>query len=302
MKKQFLGIFGIAMLSLALFSCKEQPVGIDYSNAKKTDTSYTATVEAPQVKNYYIEEFTGVRCVNCPQGAAKLDTLIAANPDRLKIVAIHAMSFAAPNYTKGSVQDLRSQAGADITSLIYGGDPAKPNASFDRLNIATGSNPMLSPYGQWEAQLAKAKVENPSTPINMYVTSAYNAADDAYDIKVKLAYTADVSDAHALSIYLVEDNIIDKQVEPEIDNFNFKHVLRQALTPVNGVGVLDSLTFKKAGLVYETNYQLKLDLTDETENKHKFWNLDNIHIVAFVHKPTVGSDKKVFQVVDAALK
>lgn len=302
MKKQIFGISSAALLMLGLFSCKEQPVGVDYSNIKKTDTTYMASVEAPQTKNFYIEEFTGVRCVNCPQGAAKLDEMMTANPDRLKIVAIHAMSFAAPNYTKGSVQDLRSTAGAEITSLIYGGDPAKPNASFDRLNLTTGSNPMLGPYGGWAGQLEKAKAENPSTPVNIYVTSTYNSSAEAYDIKVKLAYNSDLADAHALSIYLVEDNIIDKQVEPEIDNFKFKHVLRQALTPVNGVSVLDSIEVKKAGLVFETTYQLKIDMTDETENKQKFWNLDNIHIIAFVHKPTGGTDKKVYQAVDAALK
>ncbi len=302
MKKQFLRISGVALMGLGLFSCKEQPVGIDYSNTKKTDTSYVAAVEAPQVKNYYIEEFTGVRCSNCPRAVLKLEELMAANPERLKVVAVHAYAFATPDFNKGSKQDLRSKASENIIDLLYGGNPGKPTASFDRLNLSTGTNPLLQSDAYWDATLAKAKIENPSTPINIYVTSSYNASDDAYDIKVKLAYNADVSEEHALSIYLVEDNIIDKQVEPEIDNFNFKHVLRQALTPVNGVPVLDTLTVKKAGLVYETNYQLKMDLTDEKENKHKFWNLDNIHIIAFVHKPTAGNDKKVFQAVDAALK
>lgn len=302
MKRNFLRIFSASILALGLFSCREQPVGIDYSDTKRVDTSYMATVEPAQTKNYYIEEFTGVRCANCPRAAEKLDQLIAANPDRLKVVAVHAYGFSAPNYDKGSKQDLRSKAGAGIIDLIYGGDPAKPNASFDRLNISTGTNPMLSADANWDAQLALAKTQNPGTPINVYVTSVYNTDLDAYDITVKLAYNKDVDEPHALSVFLVEDGIIDQQIEPLIPDFKYKHVLRQAITPVNGSMVLDSVDVKKAGLVYEITYQLKIDPADENENKQKFWNLDNVHVMALVHKPTGGTDKRVFQAVDAHLR
>ncbi|HLU16924.1 MAG TPA: Omp28-related outer membrane protein [Edaphocola sp.] len=303
MRKIKFSIAGLAMLAAGAFSsCKEQPVGVYYGASKSWDTMYVASVEAPQTKNYYIEEFTGVRCANCPRAAEKLTQLTEAHPDRLKIVAIHALSFSAPNYDKGSKQDLRSKAGEDIAKLIYGKDPNKPNASFDRLNLGTGTETMLASDAYWDSKLEEAMLENPSTPVNMYLTTSYNADADVYDIRVRLAYTEALAQPHALSVFLVEDNIVDNQIEPFIENFKYQHVLRQAITPVNGTTVLDSISVKQPGMVYEVLYQFKLDPNDATEYKHKFWNLDNVHVVALVHNLTAGDDKRVYQAVDAHLK
>ena len=304
-KKRFPAV--AALLGAAfLFSCKEQPVGI-FTGEKAVDSTYVAGIESAQPKNYYIEEFSGVRCPNCPAGALKLEELMADNPNRLKLVTIHSGVLTAPK-AGVSKQDLRPGLNGEgdgllIINSIYGGDPPKPAASFDRMNVspATG-DPLLGNKDQWDAMLAAVKSQNNTTPINMYLTTSYDAGKDEYNIQVKIAYTQAITDPHFLTIYLTEDNIVDEQIEPVINNYEYNHVFRQSVTPYNGIAVLDSIPNKEAGRVFITNYKLKIDPNDGTILKQKFWVLNNVHVVAFVHKSTGGNDKKVYQVVDAKLK
>lgn len=304
MTKIITGLSCVGLASLFLFSCKEQPVGVDFGEGKKSDTTYVATVETAQDKNYYIEEFSGVRCVNCPQGAAKLEELsaIPANKGRLKIVTIHAASFTEPDYTKGSKQDLSSEQAKKMMDLVYGGDMSKPQASIDRLNLFNGTNPLVGPRTEWESKLNTAKANHPTTPVNIHVSSEYDQQLDAYNIKVKLAYTENVTEPQYLTILLIEDSIVDNQIVPLIENYTYRHVYRQAITPINGAVILDSLPTKVAGRVYETNYSFKLDLNEGNEFRHRNWNLDNVHIVAFVHNATSGTDKRVYHAMDTHLK
>jgi len=304
MTKIITGLSCVGLASLFLFSCKEQPVGVDFGEGKKSDTTYVATVETAQDKHYYIEEFSGVRCVNCPQGAAKLEELSAmpANKGRLQIVTIHAASFTEPDYTKGSKQDLSSEQAKRMMDLVYGGDMSKPQASIDRLNLFNGTNPLVGPRTEWESKLNTAKANHPNTPVNIHLSSEYDQQRDAYNIKVKLAYTENVSEPQYLTILLIEDSIVDNQIVPLIENYTYRHVFRQAITPVNGTPILDTIPTKVPGRVYETNYTFKMDLSEGNEFRHKNWNLDNVHIVAFVHNATSGTDKRVYHAMDTHLK
>lgn len=304
MKQQFLKFAGIGFISLSFFACKEQPVGIDYGNSLQADTSYMATVETAQTKNYYIEEFSGVKCSNCPQGAAKLEAMSAApeNKDRLKIVTVHALMLADPDFNKGSKQDLRSVDGENIIKVIYGGEVAKPVASFDRLSIGTlGGEKLIGPLSTWESMLSKAKQDYPNTPVNIHITTKEVGAN-TYNINVKVAYTQDVNVPQYLTIYLIEDSIVDKQIDPEIENYTYRHVLRQSITPFNGKPILDSLNTKQAGLVYEANYQFIHEPNVENAYRHKNWKMKDMHVVAFVHNATSGPNKRIYQVVDTHLK
>lgn len=304
MTKFITGLSCVGLASLFLFSCKEQPVGVDFGEGKKSDTTYMATVEPVQDKNYYIEEFSGVRCVNCPQGAATLEAMseAPANKGRLKIVTIHAASFTEPDYTKGSKQNLSSEQAKRLMDLVYGGDMSKPQASIDRLNLFSGTNPLIGPRTDWADKLNIAKSTYPTTPVNIHISSTYNQETEVYNIKVKLAYTANVTEPQYLSILLIEDSIVDNQIVPLIENYTYRHVYRQAITPVNGTPILDTIPTKVPGRVYETNYSFKLDLSDGNEFRHKNWNLDNVHIVALVHNATSGENKRVYHAEDTHLK
>lgn len=296
--KPSLSILGIAFTS-ALFSCKEQPVG-DLTKAVAQDTTYVTAPPAAQTKNYYIEEFSGVRCINCPNGAEELENLQAQYPGRLVVTSIHAGDLTAPNYNKGSIQTFKTDDGESILSVIYGGDPGKPCASFDRLPIVSGStnNYLNRYYNQWSTMLSSVMQQYTSTPVNIDVKSTYSSSTDEYLVNVKVAYNEAMSGSQYLSVYIMENHIIDKQIDPEIDNFEFNHVFRGALTAFNGTPILDTIANKEAGRVLESNFKLKIDKTDA---KQQFWKPENMKVVAFVHNATSENNKRVYQVQETKL-
>src|SRR5690348_14133339 len=80
------------VLGSLLYSCKE--VGPDINlhgnqNALTDSTYVESPVQTPETKNVLIEEFTGVRCPNCPQGHVIIANIKAANPGRVVSVSLH---------------------------------------------------------------------------------------------------------------------------------------------------------------------------------------------------------------------
>lgn len=290
----------LALAAISIFSCKEQAVG-DLTKQVALDTTYVGSIPTAQLKNYYIEEFSGVRCVNCPDGATVIEELITQNPDRLVSVTIHAGDLTSPNYNKGSLQSFKTEDGESILSIIYGGDPGKPCASFDRVAIANSSpvSYLNRNYNQWATALSQVKTAHPTTPVNVDVTSTFNSTEGVYDIKVKLSYNQSVTDPQSLTVYLIENKIIDQQLSPEIANYEFNHVFRSSITPFNGSPILDSLTTKEAGRVLEKTFKYKIDPNSEIQ---KFWKPENMKVVAFVHNPSSNTDKRVIQAKQISLK
>ncbi len=53
---------------------------------------------AVQPRNAVLEEFTGVNCVNCPDGHLRANQLYAAFPGRVVLINIHSGSFATARF------------------------------------------------------------------------------------------------------------------------------------------------------------------------------------------------------------
>lgn len=300
MKKTF--IYTSAALMLFAASCKEHGVPIDLSEGGQSeDTTYVGTVEAPQSKRILIEELSGVTCVNCPQGAEKLEELDAANPGLLSIVTIHTGVFTDPIEGK-SKQNFQTADGRTLRELVWGEQGGKPTAAFDRLPIGNQTNKyFVDGYTEWATKINDAKNMHPATPINLSVTSSYDEIKGTYEIETTVKYTEAVSTQQALHLFLIESKIIDVQ-ELSASNYDpdyeFNHVFRRAITPAaTGKLFLTDMGIKEAGRVYVYRTSLKIDETDEAQ---KLWKPVNMKVVAFV--ANVGSDdKRVLQVQDTKL-
>jgi len=85
--------FFIPLSVIVLFSACTKEIGpaIDFSKVQAKDTFYMAPVENAQLKNVLIEEFTGVKCPNCPDGHNIVATIQNANPSR--VIAIGYYPF-----------------------------------------------------------------------------------------------------------------------------------------------------------------------------------------------------------------
>lgn len=288
--------FYLACLSpFLLYSCKEKGVLIDLKpKAANMDSTYVTTVEKPQLRSVFIEEFTGASCVNCPMGHQTVASIIEKNPGRIVAAAYHTFnggSVFKPVNKEGvkSKYDFRDSAATDISTTIYKGVNSIPIAGIDRVPL---NNSLQIGRTQWTTQADQRLAITP--PANLYVTSTYNAANNLVDLKIKVAYTKAVSARNVLTIGVTESKIIDVQAFPTyIDTaYEHNHVFRKCLTPFYGVSILDSLATKEPGRVYEYKYSFA---------PASFWNLENCKVIVVLSNDETG-DKEVLQAQEVKLK
>lgn len=224
------------MLAFASSSCKEIGPNIDLGgpgrDATLADTTYVAaTVEAAQTKNVLLEDFTGVRCKNCPLGAAQAASLLALYPDRLIVVAQHSQFLNQPYPGE---PDLRIDESQDLETMLA---PVlgKPSGAIDR-RIFSGETVILqASVNKWANLVTQALTE--TTPVNLHIETDWNATTRNLTVTVTVHYTGTETGENRLSVMLTEDNIIATQLQPDdsVDsNYLQRHVLRQMFTRFNG--------------------------------------------------------------------
>jgi len=278
-------IFGFIVLGLIFLigACDEVPPAIDFT-IPLTDTSYVeSTLPTKQQKNVLIEEFSGVTCVNCPSGNAFVEELVDRYDGRVITATLHAGSFATPLNISNEDFEIAETAQIDATLGVVG----YPAAAVDRIQFSGDGIPMNSPYSNWEA--ATEEQLKKSTPVNIELTSEYDAKENYLKVRTKMTYTEDIQDNHNLSIYLLESKIIDPQLSVDapgglIKDYEHNHVVRDMLTSSSGVPVHSSSIVE--GLTIIKEYEINLSVN---------WNVDNCELVAFVHK--TGTDKEIIQSV-----
>ncbi len=290
-----ISIPAIAAIALLASGCKETGPSIDLTNGKHNvliDTAYVeSTVQAAEPKNVLIELFTGVSCINCPAAHVTVDNIVAANPRRVIGLALHSTAepAAQDEPPPGTRQNLGS---ADAQTIVshFGEPGARPVGAVDRVvHSATFINSIFDIAGNFNGyattQLAKA------TPVNITLTSTYDAATRSGVILTELHYTAAQPDSNKVTIYLIEDSIVTSQLQADnSDDTNYVHndIMRMALTNALGDRINTTLI---AGTVIKKAYSYNLGTG---------WRPEHMRIVAFVHRYS-GSDE-VLQVKDVKLQ
>lgn len=292
----------LAVGSLVLFAnaCKEVGPAIDLTPEEiPFDTSYSDATPAPEQKRILVEEYTGVKCPNCPSGTTILKNYASAHPDRIVIVALHSGSLTDPISGKSKYNFSNPEVQNMVNNYLGGNTPPKPAAAIDRIDRGGAYGMFAINKNQWTSYLDERL---PATsPVNISVTSRYDSALQRVIVRAKVVYTQTVTKKQNISIWVVENKIVDAQYDGTvtIENYEHNHIFRDFITPVGtGARILDSAT-KQPGLVFETQrvYQPKY-LVSTTLDK---WNLDNCKIVVVVHNDEPG-DKQVAQVAEVKLK
>lgn len=176
-----------------------------------------------------LEEYTGMRCVNCPQAAEEARLLKEAFGESLIVVTIHAGSFATPS---GNFRpDLRTEAGNHYFNYFrFAGTPV---GMVNRKR--QGESMAISPAG-WADAIRKAL----ATPIEARVEGqAVFEEENAFNCTVKISGISPMEKETKLMLWLVEDSIRTPQVIPGgvNDSYLQRHVFRQALNSTWGESV-----------------------------------------------------------------
>ena len=262
-------------------SCNEVGPNISLRNNANSvsDTTYVESpVATPEIKNVVIEEFTGVRCPNCPQGHQIIASIKSANGSRVASVSLHPINSLGIHYSF-SADTFQNQKAQDLFNYLeqIGFEPV---AAIDR--IPSSGNSVLWDKGVWAnkvtAQLAQ------TTPVNILLSGTYDSTTRELTIVAEMHYTANVAEKNKLTVLLTESDIQSAQLDGSvIDTFyTHKDVQRAFVSDIQG-DVLDAPL--DAGRVFVKVYKTTL------ANK---WKPQNMHILAYVHE--YENSKLVYQV------
>lgn len=269
-------------------ACKELEV-LDRPTSTITllDTTYIASsIEAPMPKIVILEEFTGVRCINCAPGHDEATNIKASSGG--KVIAIAEHSFFLDDPYPFSYKDLTSEDAEAIATLI-GPVGSKPTASVNRKLFAGESSKILDKT-KWASRSNDEMLL--TSPVNLHLLSTFNSADTSSTFLFTAHFTSAVADPLKYTIMLVETDIVTAQLLPtnEVDsNYIHKDVLRNVVNTAEG-DALGTATITP-GRVFSKQFKIHVDPD---------WNVDKLSIVVFIHK--AGSSYEIVQAEEIPFK
>jgi hypothetical protein len=251
----------------------------------------------PQPANVLIEDFTGVKCANCPRAQTEAKNISNSNPGRVVVIGIHPgkgllSSFVTPFKTPGddydSKYDFRTDEGADIITFL-GGSSQLPIGAINRTKFAGEANVLIDDP-KWSNYANSFMSKNSAVNIDTFgKKGAYFEKPNVIRVNVVLTYTKELTDSQYVSIAIIENGLIDHQKNGSntIHDYEHEHVLRRMITPALGSQLRASIV---AGRVFQRTFEYTL-----TENEK--WNSQKLKAVVFVHNGTLGNNKLVVQQV-----
>jgi len=242
------------------------------------------TPRATPVRKVLVEEFTGHRCGNCPRGAETITNLINTHGEQVIAIAHH--TFNLPQFTEPLANDtvsnpglyylydFRSQESLDIDVKFGVNTMGVPTGFVNRRNFGSG---VVMAYTAWTSRVNTALSAAPQ--MDLQLKSFYYPADSSLCVYYYTEILENMTGNYKVAMYITEDSIIrwqkDYDATPEnIQYYNHKHVMRKAINGVSGT-VLTTNSTLTDGESFIDGYSTELDLN--------VYNLDHLHIVAFVY-------------------
>lgn len=260
-------------------SCEEIPPQINPQMGPIDNPGDTTPVDN-QPRQVLIEEFTGVNCVNCPDGSQAIETLLDIYGEQLIAVSIHSSGFFSQPLDE-SQYDFQTIEGDNI--LSYLGEPiGYPTSVINRKKFPDEFDLQLG-KGQWAGYIAEETAIPPKVRIG--IKPSYDVNSRELDVDVTLYVAEDITDPDVrLSVMILEDDIVDAQITPNglEEDYKHKHVLRDMLTNFDGNVIAEDLL---ADAEIEKSFNMTLPAG---------WEANNCKVVVFVSLG--GQVKDVLQV------
>lgn len=245
---------------LLFVGCEEIPPNINMTGVTDTTTNTLGKV-------VLIEEFTGVRCANCPAGHDKVKDILATKPGKVIAISIHEGFYSVPyDFSKDT---FKINEGESITSMV-GGVIGYPAGAINRV-LFSGESKIAVFKDKWEAFIDQELLKTP--PLKIDIANTYTSTTRNLKVDITATYNESINDSNYLSVAITETGIIDAQLTPAgMDTFYIhRHVLRDMFTTYSGEIISGS---KVSGFEFKKSYSMTLP------NK---WIADSCDVVAFVH-------------------
>ncbi|MGN0033626.1 MAG: Omp28 family outer membrane lipoprotein [Candidatus Limimorpha sp.] len=209
-----------------------------------------------------LEDYTGVKCNNCPAAAVTANELQEQHEGHLIVLGVHPKgALQLPN---GDFPDFRTEDG---------------NTWNNNFNIASYPNGMVnrkSVIGPAEWATAVNDEIGKNAPARVVIKTEYNEGTRELTLSIHTLFMEDVEGKINLTTCIMEDNIIGKQVTPNgIDtSYMHRHVFRGTADGITWGRTLDNTaTTISKDRRFVTNMKFTVD-----EN----FNADELYIVAIL--------------------
>ena len=190
---------------------------LTYSCSQISESERFIAVEPATVKRaVLIEEFTGQRCVNCPNAATEIARIQQSYGENVIAVAIHSGPLAI--FSRDQVTGLRTELGD--TYYNYWGVEEEPSALINRKGGVVRLN-------QWQAMIHDQL--QLQTPLSLKVV-CQNRTTDGIGIQVSVHSSAPYRGK--LQLWLTEDQVVAPQLMPDGTmnaEYVHQHVLRSSI-------------------------------------------------------------------------
>jgi thiol-disulfide isomerase/thioredoxin len=242
------------------------------------------------LRKVLIEEFTGHKCVNCPQAHQIIDELKEEFDEELVAIAVHAGSFAEPDTDPESLytNDYRTATGQELNSTFQ--VQGYPTAMINRKE-----NAFLYYRSSWKAEVRQIMGEQATVGIE--IQPEYTEGSSTLGADIKVMFTETPENQVNLCVYITESGVISAQLNrneevgptPDIVDYEHNHVLRGSLNGTWGDPVTEGAVV--SGMVYSHTLG-GFALSDE-------WVPQNMAVVAFVYDQAT---QEVLQVEKTKIK
>ena len=194
---------------------------LSVTNNDTTQNSDTIT----NVKKVLLVDFTGIRCVNCPEAHEIIHQIQSLHPGQVVPIAFHVTNLARPS--GDYVTNLRTDEGNEIAS------------TFDITEIPIGlidafDKTQLKQRTQWAAIVDTCVTQK----ANVGLKIEYSLSDSTLNVNITMKSFKNLDNDPTLCVYLLEDSIITRQSADNdsgyIENYVQMNVFRKALTNVWG--------------------------------------------------------------------
>lgn len=257
----------IAFLASTLWSCNENKPLIPCLSC---EGGGIITEPETVVKKVLMEEFTGVRCVNCPQAKTEIENLQSEGLFGEKFIAVsyHAGFFSRPYPTsKNDYQTAEGDALLDFLDQPVG----FPSGVINRKQFSGEDDLQIEQFAAWGGFVSQELEEEAILALNLETT--YNESSRVLNVSVGITPTQNISDALNLSVLITENEVVDVQLTPDgfDENYAQTHLFRSMITNTFGNPIDKALIANQA----ITNI-FSFNLPEE-------WAAENCKVIAFVH-------------------
>jgi hypothetical protein len=249
-----------AVAALMLFA-----LGCDKININNTHKPYEPMGGS---KTVLIKDFTGARCVNCPEAAEYAHELQhRLGEDRIFIMSVHAGFLAQP---LGQFPNFLTDEGTEW----YNNHDSNPLFTVDHVALTDGQT-----FSVEQIDTPVANALNEVQLFEIFIENTYDEASRRLSVESNFYPMGDGEGKYYATVCLVEDSIVGWQTVPGGVNqeYVFRNVFRGTLNGADGELVCNGPFYVDDKFVTKSN--IVLDST---------YNADQCYILTYLYNKTDG--------------